>query len=80
MASKDKANGSDSKREARGRKRPFEEDGAWDVRAENPTIGQQTSFIGNKLVRSERYAKLKHKKKVTNPTTIHALAGLSCVV
>lgn len=28
------------------------------------TIGQQTSHIKNKLVRSETYAKLKHKKKV----------------
>ncbi|KAI8466209.1 MAG: anticodon-binding protein [Monoraphidium minutum] len=28
-----------------------------------PTLGQQTSYIKNKLVRSEKYAKLKHKLK-----------------
>jgi hypothetical protein len=28
------------------------------------TVGQQTSYIKNKLVRSEKYAKLKSKAKV----------------
>lgn len=32
--------------------------------AAGATIGQQTSHIKNKLVRSETYAKLKHKQKV----------------
>jgi len=27
------------------------------------SVGQQTSHIGNKMVRSERYQKLKHEKK-----------------
>jgi hypothetical protein len=33
--------------------------------AAGATIGQQTSHIRNKLVRSETYAKLKHKKEVS---------------
>eukprot|EP00884_Botryococcus_braunii_P010775 jgi/Botrbrau1/1969/Bobra.0052s0012.1 len=33
-----------------------------DVAKDGPTIGQQTSQIGNKIVRSQKYAKLKQKK------------------
>lgn len=32
--------------------------------SEPPTVGQQTSYIKNKLARSEMYSKLKHKQKV----------------
>ncbi len=35
------------------------------------TIGQQTSHIRNKQVRSELYAKLKHKKKVRTRLAAH---------
>jgi hypothetical protein len=35
---------------------------------DGPTIGQQTSRIGNKIVRSQKYAKLKHKKNVSSPS------------
>lgn len=31
--------------------------------SEGASVGQQTSFIGNKLVRSQRYQKLKHEQK-----------------
>jgi hypothetical protein len=34
-----------------------------------PTVGQLTSQISNKQVRSEQYAKLKHKAKVSWPLT-----------
>jgi hypothetical protein len=49
------------------KKRPREDAGgkaAPTAAAAPPTIGQQTSHIKNKLVRSETYAKLLHKKKV----------------
>jgi hypothetical protein len=47
------------------RKRPRDGDDAGPpVPAAGATIGQQTSHIKNKLVRSETYAKLKHKQKV----------------
>lgn len=39
-----------------------EEDDAPKPSGDGPTIGQQTSHIKNKLVRSERYQRLKHEE------------------
>lgn len=36
----------------------------WEGEKEKPTVGQLTSSIKNKQVRSEQYDKLKHKAKV----------------
>lgn len=47
-----------------------EGDDATVVTKDGPTIGQQTSQIGNKIVRSQKYAKLKHKKNVSFPVDI----------
>jgi hypothetical protein len=48
------------------KKRPRGDDNdAAPAPATGATIGQQTSHIRNKLVRSETYAKLKHKKEVS---------------
>lgn len=58
---------------APGKKRARAEDGD-DARAsEKPSgasVGQQTSYIKNKLIRSEKYAKLKHKQKVRAPDVL----------
>jgi predicted MPP superfamily phosphohydrolase len=43
-----------------------------------PTIGQLTSHIKNKQVRSEQYAKLKHKAQVFICPSLHPLFWLSC--
>jgi len=50
-----------------GKKRGRDEDGDDDAGPRlsgAASLGQQTSYIKNKLVRSEKYAKLKHKQKV----------------
>jgi hypothetical protein len=47
-----------------GKKRDRDDDDGVPVPSGPATIGQQTSGIKNKLVRSETYAKLKHKQKV----------------
>jgi hypothetical protein len=39
------------------------------------SVGQQTSFIKNKLVRSEKYAQLKHKAKVRRAHRAEGSAG-----
>ena len=44
------------------RKRPVDDEAPPPV--EKPTVGQLTSHIGNKQVRSEAYGKLKAAKKV----------------
>lgn len=54
----------------KGKKRGRDEDGEPEQPGPSggsgggPTIGQQTSYIRNKQVRAEKYAKLKHKQKV----------------
>lgn len=60
---------SDKEKPGKGGKRKREEKdedggGASTSGKEGPTIGMQTSSVKNKLVRSELYAKLKHKQKV----------------
>jgi hypothetical protein len=49
---------------AMGQKRGRDDDDGVPVSSGPATIGQQTSGIRNKIVRSETYAKLKHKQKV----------------
>lgn len=49
---------------ARPSKSPAAAAGGGGADGSGATIGQQTSHIRNKLVRSETYAKLKHKQKV----------------
>lgn len=47
------------------KKRDRDDDGERDLApAAGASVGQQTSYIKNKLVRAEKYAKLKHKAKV----------------
>ena len=43
-------------------KRRRDDDGGPSANDGEPTIGQQTSHIANKIVRSEKYAKLRHEK------------------
>ncbi len=52
------------------RKRPVDDEAPPPV--EKPTVGQLTSHIGNKQVRSEAYGKLKAAKKVRAAS--HAIA------
>ncbi len=56
------------KKDSKKRKRETGVDG--------PTVGQLTSHITNKQVRSEQYAKLKHKAKVSVCFT--SLAATPC--
>jgi hypothetical protein len=43
-------------------KRKRDEDGMEALAGRPKSIGEQTSMIGNKMVRSQRYAKLRHEK------------------
>ena len=46
--------------------------------SEPPTVGQQTSYIKNKLARSEMYSKLKHKQKVRAAAAGEAAQQSTC--
>jgi ribosome production factor 1 len=45
-----------------GKRERDDEDEGPSTSGPNSTIGQKTSFIKNKIVRSEKYAKLRHEK------------------